>query len=109
MTSITSKIVDWTGAFHDLTKGSFDSTFFTDPDKPAKVGLSYVTDTFGKVWDKIGGKELLENVEVASFVQRAGAIVGGAGLSTLTSEGAGIITGPVGAAVALGVEEVSEQ
>ena len=106
MTSITSKIVDWTGAFHDLTKGSFDSTFFTDPDKPAKVGLSYVTDTFGKVWDKIGGKELLENVEVASFVQRAGAIVGGAGLSTLTSEGAGIITGPVGAAVALGIEEV---
>ena len=106
MTSITSKIVDWTGAFHDLTKGSFDSTFFSEPGKPAKVDASFVTESFGKIWDKLGGSELLENVEIASFVQRAGAVVGGAALSTITTEGAGIIAGPVGAAAALAVEEV---
>ena len=104
--SISSKIVDWTGAFHDLTKGSFDSTFFTEPGKPAKVDASFVTESFGKIWDKLGGSELLENVEVASFVERAGAIVGGAALSTLSSESAGIVAGPVGAAAALAVEEV---
>ena len=106
MTSITSKIVDWTGAFHDLTKGSFDSTFFTDPDQPAKIEASYVKDAFGKIWENLGGSQLLENVEIASFVQRAGAVVAGAGLSTVTTETAGIVSGPVGAAVALGVEEL---
>ena len=106
MTSITSKIVDWTGAFHDLTKGSFDSTFFTDPDSPAKVEKSYVKETFGKVWDTIGGSELLENIEIASFVERAGAVVGGAALSTLGVEGSTMVMGPIGAAAALGVEEL---
>ena len=107
MTShIGSKIVDWTGAFHDLTKGSFDSTFFTDPGKPAKIDASYVKDTFGKVWDTIGGSQLLENVEIASFVQRAGSAVGGAALSTLGMEGSAMVMGPVGAAAALGVEEL---